>query len=513
MLPRNNHVKRCKPGWNEHVGPYKQECSFWFKLWCQAGKPTQGVLFDYYKDAKKQYLYAVRRIKRRENELRKEKLLDQMCKNNSRDFFKEIKKINSCHRTPESVNSLTDPKSIAQLFAHNYETLYNSVANDNKIMNDVLDYINDGLDHCLEETKVTVNMVKKAVKKLKKEKNDGDKGLSSCHLIAASDQYYEELSKLFTAMLVHGHEPEALLMATIVSIPKDNRGDLGSDSNYRGIALSSSIGKVFDSIFIERNSERLCSSDLQFAYKKKHGTSMCTLVIKEIIRHYINNGSDVYMCCLDASKAFDKIRHDKLFEILVNRHIPAADLRLLLDMYTHQKIWTKWLRETSNIFGASNGIRQGGIASPILFCCYMDTLISKLKSNGTGCWIGEHFGAAVAYADDLTLLSPTASGLQSMINNCETFGNEFGMTYNPNKSVCAMFSRRNKPSIDMFLNGRPLMWQKDVKHLGNHLSSDLREQKEMSSQKCDLIGRTNTPAGNAPKLIDRKVIMSIFSRQ
>ena len=240
---------------------------------------------------------------------------------------------------------------------------------------------------------------------------------------------------------------------------------------------------------------------------------MCTLIVKEIIKHYMNNGSNVYMCCLDASQAFDKIRHDKLFEILIDRKIPPIDLRIVLDLYARQKVRTTWLGEISSAFGANNGIRQGGISSPILFCCYMDLLISRLRDKGIGCWIGEHFCASVAYADDLTLLSPTAEGLQMLIDECEDYGREFGMTYNPRKSVCTLFSRGKTPSVDIKLNGNPLPWHKDVKHLGNFISHDLSEQCEISAKKSDLIGRVNTLVGNAPKVIDRRIIMSIFRSQ
>ena len=44
----------------------------------------------------------------------------------------------------------------------------------------------------------------------------------------------------------------------------------------------------------------LNTSDMQFGYKKGHSTTMCTLIYTEIINQYINNGSDVYSCLLDA---------------------------------------------------------------------------------------------------------------------------------------------------------------------------------------------------------------------
>ena len=472
-------------------------------------------MYTYLREAKRQYHYAIRRIKRKENELRKEKFLEYISANNTRDLFKEIKKINGRKQSPMTVNNLTDHKEIAECFAKKYEQLYNCKSNDKMIMNKVMDYIDSDLKQCQQVSSMLVSLdcVKKAVKNLKQKKSDGDKGYCSSHLIYASDKYFTLLAQLLTAMFVHGHQPNDLLLATIISIPKDSRGDLGSDTNYRGIALSSSIGKLFDLIFIEKNIDKLSSSDLQFAYKKNSGTSMCTLIVREIVKYYMDYGSNVYMCCIDATKAFDKIRHDKLFLLLAERGLSGLDLRLLLNLYQRQQVRTSWQNEQSHTFGVSNGIRQGSIASPILFCCYMDELVKRLKKQGIGCWIGGQFCATVAYADDLSLLSPTLHGLQCLINTCEEFGKEFGMSYNPNKSFCVHFSRKKSPTGDVFLDGNKLNWLTEAKHLGNYISSDLKESREVAMKKSDFVGRVNNLISFSPQLTSRNVLMTVFRSQ
>ena len=90
--------------------------------------------------------------------------------------------------------------------------------------------------------------VSKAVNSLNSDESDGDRGYNSNHLLYAGHMFYAELSSLLKSMYYHGHQPEALLFATIVSI---HRGALCCDSNYRGIALSCSIGKVYNRLFIK----------------------------------------------------------------------------------------------------------------------------------------------------------------------------------------------------------------------------------------------------------------------
>jgi hypothetical protein len=141
-------------------------------------------------------------------------------------------------------------------------------------------------------------------------------------------------------------------------------------------------------------------------------------------------------------------------------------------------------------------IRQGSIASPILFCVYLDQLLNKLQKAGNGCWLGNKYFGTLAYADDVTLLSPTATGLQSMVDMCEQYGVEYGMQYNVKKTVCTLFTRQRriqKPQI--MLSGKALQWVECVKHLGNFVSHDLSETEEISKKKCDLIGRVNAIVG------------------
>jgi hypothetical protein len=188
-------------------------------------------------------------------------------------------------------------------------------------------------------------------------------------------------------------------------------------------------------ILMKKSREQIGTSDLQFAYKAKHSTSMCTLMLKETVNHFLNRGTGVYCCLIDASKAFDRIRQDELFRILQNRGVSAC-LRnsLLINCYSHQEMTARWNGAQTEPFGALNGVKQGGIFSPILFCCYMDILLERLRDLGIGCHIGQRFVGALSYADDLTLLAPSLRGLREMLKICEVFALNFDVMFNPSKS-------------------------------------------------------------------------------
>ena len=120
-------------------------------------------------------------------------------------------------------------------------------------------------------------------------------------------------------MIAHGYVPKGFLMSQIVPIPKSGKKSANDINNYRGIALSSVLLKVFDKIVIILHSNVLSTSDVQYGFKKKHFTTQCIFVLEEIIQYYKNRNSSVYLLMLDASKAFDRDNYVKLFHLLIGR--------------------------------------------------------------------------------------------------------------------------------------------------------------------------------------------------
>ena len=223
----------------------------------------------------------------------------------------------------------------------------------------------------------------------------------SNHLLLSSELFREHFASLFTVMLRHGCNPGYMLEAIISSIPKNAKEFIQCSENYRGIALCSALSKVFDHMIIQRVSDKLMSSDMQFSFKAQHSTVMCTCAVKEIAAQYNEKGSNAYVCMLNASKAFDKVNFVKLFSLLIDRNIPGVFLRIIMDLYTRQNLRASWNGVISTNFVVSNGARQGGVLSPILFNVYIDELLLRLKQHDFGCHIGNRFVGGLCYGRPL----------------------------------------------------------------------------------------------------------------
>ena len=53
--------------------------------------------------------------------------------------------------------------------------------------------------------------------------------------------------------------------------------------------------------------------------------------------------------------------------------------------------------------------------SPVLFCIYLDNLLVKLSESGAGCFIGKTFVGTLAYADDIVLVTTSASAMRKLL--------------------------------------------------------------------------------------------------
>ena len=124
---------------------------------------------------------------------------------------------------------------------------------------------------------------------LKFHKNDGSTGLNTNHFkYASTDLHYHE-ALLLSAVVCHGNVPNDFLLCTTIPMPKGNTNRAVS-GNYRGITLSSVFGRLNGLLILYRYSDVLGTCDLQFGFKAKRSTAMCSMVLNEAISYYVNHG-------------------------------------------------------------------------------------------------------------------------------------------------------------------------------------------------------------------------------
>ena len=475
-LPKCAPPRGCVPMWNEHIRPLRDDSLFWQRVWKDAGSPPVGALATIMRNTRARYHRAVKLHKRDSDKFRGSLIATSIADGNNRDLWKELKKLDTSTKiVPCSVNGFTESWDIANTFADKYRNLYTSVPTVpyeiQALKSNILEDISSCNEHGVEG--ISVADICNAITELKHQKSDGLRGTSSDHFIYCSHKFKVLLALMVNSMFVHGYTPNDLLESVLTSIPTDSRGNLCTDENYSGIALCSAICKIIDIVIINKYKDKLVTSELQFAYKSEMSSIMCTTILKEVCSYYQYRNTDVFVCMVDASKAFDRVYYGKLFDLLRKRKLPATVIRLLLHMFTRQRMRAVWNGSASVSFSIENGVKQGGILSPILFCVYIDVLLNCLIESKLGCHIGCVSYSAVGYADDVGLLTPSVQALQDILHICETFSEEFRVVFNSKMTTCMRIgSNGDPPARAVSLNGSPLTWTRRIKHLGNIITCD-----------------------------------------
>ena len=78
-----------------------------------------------------------------------------------------------------------------------------------------------------------------------------------------------------------------------------------------------------------------------------------------------------------------------------------------------------------------------GQLSPLLYNVYTDNVNHHLHATGVGCYVGGAWVNSLSYADDMVLLAPTVTALQTLLDKCRSYAGPHDIVYNTTKGVYA----------------------------------------------------------------------------
>ena len=122
-------------------------------------------------------------------------------------------------------------------------------------------------------------------------------------------------------------------------------------------------------------------------------------------------------------------------------------IKLLVFWYSRLRIIVRWIYPCSTSFCLTNGVKQGGIISSMLFSLHMDDFSIKLNCSGIGGYIGTSFINYLCYADDLCLISLSSSGMQHFPNVCKEYASTHKIFYNGSKSFALCLRKTHSKTV------------------------------------------------------------------
>ena len=89
-------------------------------------------------------------------------------------------------------------------------------------------------------------------------------------------------------------------------------------------------------------------------------------------------GENLYLCFIDYTKAFDKVKHNDVIYMLENLNIDSKDLRIIKNIYWQQTAAIRVGNQFGILQQIKQGVRQGCVLSPDLFSLYSKNIMHAI---------------------------------------------------------------------------------------------------------------------------------------
>ena len=366
-----------------------------------------------------------------------------------------------------------------------------------------------------DQSPITPGLVKATLHKCNLKSSPGPDGIRY-GILYHLPSVHHILASLYTTILKIGKPPLAWGESTITLIHK--KGPEDDPSNFRMIALSSCIGKLFHLILSRRLTtflleNKIIDNAVQKAFLP--GISGCfehNTIMQEAIRHARTKKKTLHVTFFDLADAFGSVPH-QLINFTLERHNLPNNIKEYVAKYL-QNGWATVRTKSwsSERFKFAKGVFQGDPLSPILFIWIFNPIINSIQEDPKlGITIKGHTIATLPFADDFCLITTNKRTHQKAIDTISNRITSMGLKLKPSK--CRSFSLSSgKPSIIHFTIKNslvPSIAEEDQHYLGAKvffLGKESEVVKELST-------RTKSTLDNMDKTAVRSEYkLAVYSR-
>jgi hypothetical protein len=320
---------------------------------------------------------------------------------------------------------------------------------------------------------ITLDELRGAVKGMSSYNAPGPDGLPTAIYKTAIQR---KLLPIMNAALT-GQEkpPEEWLTANIIAIPK--KGDLTKAANYRGISLMSTAAKLYNRILLRRLQplDKLLLP-IQSGFRQGHSTTEQILALRMMVDRCRTRQKPGVIVFIDFLKAFDSVNRVALREILSLYGVPDILLNAIMAMYADTSARVRLNQEiSSHDFATSTGVLQGDTLAPFLFVLVVDYVLRDTFPDNSLAFTlnGTAKIGALAYADDIALLSDIPEKAQQSLTNLADSGGKVGLRINVRKTEYMLFPD-DAQHIPLTVYGEPIKKVKDFTYLGIEIGDSQR---------------------------------------
>lgn len=329
-----------------------------------------------------------------------------------------------------------------------------------------------------EEAIISLEEVQEAIRRLKNRKSPGPDNIHNELLKYGGENLHEILTVMFNKILQEGKVPTE--WKDSITVPIFKKGDKKTPDNYRGITLLNTTLKCLTSIINNKLQKHIATAEEQQGFRKNRSTVDAIFILRQIIEKAIEFNTPAFMCFVDLTKAFDRVRKEDVVQILIEEKVPQPIIDIIIDINSGNttKIQTnQGLTETINVL---EGIRQGDSLSPFLFNIIMNKIIDAVKKRN-GYKIDNKNLTILCYADDAVLIADNEDDLQRQLKHFDTTASLYNMKISTGKTKCMVVSRE-PVRCKLEMNGAIIEQVMSFNYLGVEITSDRNLGAEVLKQ-------------------------------
>ena len=329
---------------------------------------------------------------------------------------------------------------------------------------------------------INPGLIRKALDGFEKKKSPGPDGIKPLIFEHLPPEFIQALEFAFKAAIHLGYTPKLWKNTKVIFISKPGKDSYDKPKAFRPISLSNYFLKTLERLVGWNMDKALIRNPI---HHKQHGftcgksTESAISNTTDYIEKFIMKKQHCVGIFLDISAAFDSIRPSHVRRALLDHGGDREMVQWYFNYITHRDIIIDMHGEQSR-FSTGIGFPQGGVCSARFWLIAFDyaiKIINKYNIEGNG------------FADDCSALyggprlDHAISRLQKMLDELTAWGRSCGLTFNPEKSVAVVFTRRRKlPLKQLYIDGRPIEYKQEVRYLGITLDSKLHWKKHIDDK-------------------------------
>lgn len=260
------------------------------------------------------------------------------------------------------------------------------------------------------------------------------------------------LHKLFNKMFLSCIIPEQWRKAILKPIPKNSTIDVRIPVQYRGIALLSTVYKLYASVLNNRLTSFLESENIyaeeQNGFRKKRSCLDHIFSLSTILKNRHMQKKSTYVAYLDAEKAFDRVDRTLFMYKLLMCGVNGQLYNNIKCIYNQTSYCINVNEMLTSWFDTECGVRQGDTLSPTLFGIFINDIVKEVNALNVGIDLDNEQISILLYADDIALISDTSEGLQQMLTVVDAWSKKWRVKFNAKKSNIVHYRNKKIPKTN-----------------------------------------------------------------